>query len=203
MKKEPLPLTDRLRIGLLGGTFDPVHAGHLAIANSFLRSGEIDELWIIPSDHPPHKSPVTITDFRHRQNMLNLAFDRFHNVRVMDTELHLSKPGYTLQTVMHYQNTYPDYHFYWCIGSDSLNQFPTWFKYREILNRCTLLVAERSEVPAECPAEMSSDDYVVVNHSPVDISSTNIRKLLKSRIKPDAIPQNVYEYIVYNSLYSM
>lgn len=193
---------DTNRVGLLGGMFDPVHNGHLKIAQSFLNSGLIHELWILPSFSPPHKAAAAVTDFEHRFEMLNLAFKGFKNISVNDIERQLPSPGYTLQTLTHLSRINPDTTFYWCIGSDNLNSFNTWHRFEDILSEWMLLVAKRPDYDIHTVDDFIKNRCVFVDHEPAAISSTAIRFALRStRVAPN-IPEPVLEYIRKNNLYS-
>lgn len=166
-------------IGLLGGTFDPVHNGHISISKSFLDSGYLKELWIILTPDPPHKQHRDFTGFNTRFEMLKGAFREYSNIRISDLEKKLPKPSYTVQTLSHLAGNNPDEKFYLCMGEDSLAGFEEWHKWREILTYCNLLVAER-------PADHVKFNPVIeehaffIPHEPIEISSTEIRKRIKT-----------------------
>lgn len=187
------------RVGILGGSFDPAHCGHVRIANSFLKSGLIDELLIILSPYPPHKQNQEQADFSHRFNMLKLAFRDIENVTISDLEQKLEKPSYTLQTIEYLQKENPETLYYLCIGEDSLQYFDEWHKYREILEKVDLIVVERpgfdkSEVDASI-----LEHAIFVEHQPYSISSTAIRK--KAGESEEDLPEAVVGYIKENQLY--
>ena len=100
-----------MRIGLFGGTFDPVHNGHISIVRSFLQSGYIDELWILLTPVPPHKLNKEHVSYEHRKEMLHLAFQDIDRVRISTIEQTLPKPSYTVQTVTHLAQKYPEDEF--------------------------------------------------------------------------------------------
>ena len=191
-------------IGLFGGTFDPVHNGHLSIAKSFLNSGIIDELWILLNPSPPHKPDETFAPFEIRLQMLRTAFQPIEKTKISDLEAKLPKPTYTLQTVAHLTKNYPNHTFYLCMGKDSYLHFNTWHKWRSILEYCNLLVAER-------PTNKDQDKTITpvikkkttfVEHTKVDISSTHIRKALANGESIDhLVPENVADIIRDNQLY--
>lgn len=137
------------RTGIFGGSFDPVHFGHLRLARSFLNSGLIDNLLILLTPDPPHKQGVKKSLYHHRLEMLKIAFQNKKNVTISDLEKKLPQPSYSLQTVDHLQAKHPNTQFYLCMGEDSLQHFSTWFKYKEILNKIDLLIAERPGYNAE------------------------------------------------------
>jgi nicotinate-nucleotide adenylyltransferase len=189
------------KIGLLGGMFDPVHNGHLTIASSFLQGGLIQELWVLPAYKPPHKNAEETTSFSHRFEMLNLAFDGQSKVKVLNVERFLPSPGYTVQTLAHLQKEYPNFTFYWCIGSDNLNSFTTWFRYEQILSEWMLLVAKRPDYETDkVPFEIRSR-CIFVPHKPTDISSSSIRNSFNNNDISKEIPASVQKYIKRHNLY--
>lgn len=193
---------DKQSIGLLGGTFDPVHNGHLAIAKSFLASGFIDQLWILLTPDPPHKTEQTLTDYEDRLKMLRLAFQSEEKVKISDLEQQLPKPSYTVQTLRYLSKKYPDQKFYLCVGGDSIRDFKQWKNWEEILDYCELLVARR---PSD--NELSLDSNIVtkahfVAHHPIEISSTAIRRQIgNGEDVANLVPRPVYAYIEKNNLY--
>lgn len=190
------------RIGLLGGTFDPVHFGHLSIVRSFLTSGRIDQLWILPSSNPPHKEEESLTAFGYRKQMLKAAFAEFEDVLISDIERNLSGPSYTIRTLEFLKERFPDPVFYLCIGEDSLSGFESWYKADEILEQCELLVAKRpnsgnNKVKQEVLAKVH-----FIEHKPVEISSTVLRNRLKrgedvSNYIPEAVLQIIRKHKLY------
>jgi nicotinate-nucleotide adenylyltransferase len=188
-------------IGLLGGAFDPVHNGHESVVTSMLGSGIIDELWIIPSYHPPHKLRENLASFHDRVKMLEIAFEENTHVRINRIEEHLAAPGYTFNTLVALQQEHPNFVFYWCIGSDNIPTFTKWYRYSDILKHWSLLVAERPEHQQQTLPEDVLSQCFFVKHDPLDISSTQIRQQLSANIQPDSIPVKVYEYIKTQNLY--
>lgn len=191
------------RIGLLGGTFDPVHNGHLAIARSFLASTYIDRLWVVPSPDPPHKKRRELTPFRHRIKMLEQAFAGFDHVRVSDVEARLPAPSYTVRTLEYLQDRYPGHTFYLCIGSDTLSELDSWYRPDEIIRRVELLVAERPGMEPEPAGKEILDRAHFIDHEPLDISSTDLReRLMKRKGLEKLIPPSVLHYIEQEQLYT-
>lgn len=188
------------RIGLFGGSFDPVHTGHVEAVHSFLNSGLIDEIWVIPTPDPPHKRSSKLTAFAHRKRMLQLAFQDLDRIEISDIESGLSKPSYTLQTIRHLKKIYPEYTFYLCLGEDSLQSFHRWHKYREILEECTLLVVDRPGFNHNEVDNSILERTILVDHQPVNISSTDIRDARAINMWK-SVPKKVQEYIHQNSLY--
>lgn len=189
------------RIGLFGGSFDPVHNGHLEAVNSFLGSGLIDEIWILLTPDPPHKTDQKKTDFDHRYHMLKLAFQESDNTKISDVEKDLPKPSYTLQTIHHLKNQYPDYTFFLCLGEDSLQSFHKWHKYDEILEECTLMVVNRPGFDHSGVDSEILKKTIFVDHKPMNISSTEIRQTPDSSALMN-LPDEVQKYIQKNNLYT-
>jgi len=189
-------------IGLFGGTFDPVHNGHISISKAFLNSGLIDELWILLTPDPPHKQNSVHAPYADREQMLNLAFTDEKRVRISTVENTLPSPSYSIQTIRHLKKQYPDYTFYLCIGGDSLTSFHKWYKYREILNECELIVAHRPGFDvSDIPIEIKNKAHLI-NNRPLDISSTEIRNHCnKGENIGDLVPNSVAVYIKDKKLY--
>jgi nicotinate-nucleotide adenylyltransferase len=189
-------------IGILGGSFDPVHKGHLSIAESFLNSDLIDELWVLLAPDPPHKTGQMQADFQHRLHMLQAAFSDFDNIKISDLEQHLPKPSYTIQTFRFLKEKYPDYTFYLCIGEDSLRDFKKWKEWQNILNYCDLLVAQRPTVYLEDMVPSLRDHIHFVDHDPIQISSTEVREAVsEGREISTFVPSSVKEIIETEKLY--
>lgn len=192
------------RKGMFGGAFDPVHHGHVKIARSFLDSNLIDRLLVIPTPDSPHKDTSGQTPFSHRYKMLRLAFREIERVKVSDIESHLPKPSYTLRTIEHLQEENPDTKYFLCIGEDSLASFHKWWKYEEILKRVPIIVAGRPGTDGSEQSQSILDRAIFVDHSEIDVSSTEIRKRVRSGDSQwtDAVPEPVADYIIRNNLYA-
>jgi nicotinate-nucleotide adenylyltransferase len=191
------------RVGLFGGTFDPVHNGHVSIAQSFLDSGNIDELWVLLTPYPPHKQEKKTTSYQTRLDMLEAAFAGMEKVKINTIESSLPKPSYSVQTIRHLKKEYPDTTFFYCMGEDSLAKFHTWKFYDEILEECDLLVAQRPGVSHE----ETQDDILAhtrfVPHTPLDISSSDIRdEAKKGKSIQNMVPEEVALIIENEQLYS-
>lgn len=189
------------RIGIFGGSFDPVHNGHIEAVNSFLNSGLLDEIWILLTPDPPHKRDRQLTELEHRFNMLNIAFQERERVKISDIEDDLPKPSYTLQTIRHLKQRYPDYIFFLCLGEDSLQSFHKWHKYQEILKECTLMVAERPGSSHIKVDPQIMDKTIFVDHKSMDISSSQIR-VNSMHEQSLNVQDEVLNYIKKHNLYT-
>lgn len=187
------------RVGIFGGSFDPVHKGHIHIAQSFLRSGLIEQLLILLTPSPPHKKSADQTEYSHRFEMLQLAFQSFDQVQVSDLERELPQPSFTLQTIEYLQEQYVDTIFYLCMGEDSLRDFHKWYHYKEILERVVLLIAKRPGFDSSTVDSEILEHVIFIDHEPVAVSSTEIRK--NFALKKKNVPTDVFDYIKNQQLY--
>lgn len=190
------------RIGLFGGTFDPVHKGHLSIARAFLESSIINELWILLSPLPPHKQDDSQVSYELRLEMLTEAFSGFKDVRISTVEETLPRPSYTYKTVQFIKERNPELQFIFCMGEDSLVQFHNWKHHHEILKEVNLLVAKR---PGNTHLEVK--DYILykthfVLHEPIEISSSQIKNSINDpfRLK-EMLSDDVLKIIQREQLY--
>jgi len=193
---------ETVSVGLLGGSFDPVHNGHLAIAQSFLNSGVIAELWILLTPDPPHKIEHSQAPYDLRLQMLKQAFQEWENLVVSDVENHLPSPSYTLQTLAYLTQEYPNITFYLCMGEDSACNFTQWHKWQDILTHCNLLIARRpsDSLPDLDPRVAEHAEFV--EHDAVDISSTDIRESLsENQDISELVPKVVQDIIAKQNLY--
>ncbi len=189
--------------GLFFGTFNPFHRGHEAMVYSFLSSGTISELWIVPTPSPPHKDQAEIAPFRDRWNMVELAVSGIKGVRLSDIERHISAPHYTLKTIAALAGRYPDHGFVLCIGSDTLQTMPSWYKYKKISGYISLLVAARPGIPKDPPEALDEFTIHYCKHDMVDVSSTEIRNEIAEGNIPGSgmISPEIAAYIRNNNLY--
>lgn len=190
------------RIGLFGGTFDPVHKGHVSIAKSFLNSDMLDELWVLLTPYPPHKQDHSKAGYSTRLRMVKEAFSEINNLKISTIENELPKPSYSVQTIRHLKREYPDITFYFCMGEDSLSTFNSWKYYTEILEECELLVARRPGVTHNDVEDQILQRTHFVSHSPLEISSSQIKDLIKEGKSIDGlVPSVVIKIIEKEQLY--
>lgn len=189
-------------IGLFGGTFNPVHHGHLSIAESFLDSGFITRLWILLTPDPPHKQESSQLAFQRRLEMVEAVFDKQSNIEICTIENKLPRPSYTSQTVRYLRKTYPGKRFWLCIGEDSLNNFKEWYQWEEILEQCELLVAKRPATDKVALDDRINNKARFISHQPVNISSTAVRRrVAEGKDITGLVPAEVKKIIEANHLY--
>ncbi|HKQ47085.1 MAG TPA: nicotinate-nucleotide adenylyltransferase [Phycisphaerae bacterium] len=201
------------RIGLYGGSFDPIHFGHLISARSIAEQLGLARIVLIPSARPPHKRGVVLSDARHRLAMVKLAVAGDPLFEVSDVELHRAGPSYTIDTVADFRTRLgPEVELIWIIGADSLPELPTWHRIAELVTQVRIVTATRpgwkppalealAAVVGAVRAQALFDDCV--STPAIDISSTQIReRAAKKRSIRYLTPDEVTSYISKNGLYA-
>src|SRR6516165_6442591 len=136
-----------MRVGIFGGTFDPVHTGHLILAEQCREQGRLDEVWFVPAPRPPHKDEPSLTRFEQRVEMLALALAGNPAFRIDELEKERSGPSYTVETLAELKRRHPEHTFLLLVGGDSLVDLPRWYDPRGIVAQAGLLVMERPGNP--------------------------------------------------------
>lgn len=195
------------RTVLFGGTFNPVHNGHVALLNALKQLPNAENIWVLPANIPPHKAAAGVSG-EHRLAMCKLAFNGLPKVTVSNLELTMGGKSYTLHTLLELQKKGIQQP-YLAIGGDSLRDFEKWYEYRRILQLCHLVVCPRAGVQFE---EFSKElqrlqkqgaTITVLPVQPPKISSTEIRALaLAGQSLAGLVPKAVEAYILKNGLYS-
>jgi nicotinate-nucleotide adenylyltransferase len=187
-------------IGLLFGSFNPVHIGHLALANYMLATQGLDAVWLVVSPQNPFKDEKSLIDSAHRFNMLKTALGHSARYNACDIELHMPLPSYTINTLDRLIEQYPDTEFQIIMGADNLQAIDRWKDADTIFEHHKVLVYPR---PGADIINSKYTQNITVTQAPViDISSTFIRELLKQgRDVQFLVPQGVADYINKNELY--
>jgi len=187
------------RIGLFGGSFDPIHLGHIAILKSFLYSGYIDEVWVLVNPNPPHKH-VLDANYSDRLRMVQMATKDINECLVSRIEEDLPTPNYSYKTIDFVVDHLGYSEVFFCLGSDSIESFKTWKYYEKILDRVMLLVAQR-RADFKLPKYLKSK-AIVVEHELVAVSSTDLReKLQQGKSSDEQLHSSTIEYISTHNLY--
>ncbi len=176
------------RMGILGGSFNPPHVGHLSLARTVLDLGLADGVCLIPAAIPPHKATPRQADAPTRLAMTKLLAAEDPRLATDDLELHRQGASYTIDTLRELIRKHPHYHYRLIIGSDLAKTFATWRDYRDILRLAPPLVAERPDEPFHGDADfvgLAPGEAAVVKAGrfdmrPVDVSSTKVRQLLEA-----------------------
>ncbi|MFV0479500.1 MAG: nicotinate (nicotinamide) nucleotide adenylyltransferase [Anaerorhabdus sp.] len=178
------------KIGCLGGSFDPIHQGHIAVANYVLKECELDEVWLIPSKETPLKNRV-LTSFEQRERMIRLALKDESGLACCTIEKELPIPSYTIQTVTALKSEYPECEFYWIIGDDLVEQLPKWKEIEKLLQEIQFVVVSRNEKNINL-----NSNLIYLNQLHIPISSTEIRDGNFQNLNPE-----VRDYIFQQGLY--
>jgi len=197
---------------LFGGSFDPVHLGHLIVSANAAEQIGAARVVLIPSAHPPHKPGQTLSPAAERLEMCRLAVADDPRFEVSDWEVHQPGPNYTLHTVRHFRQTLPaDATLYWLIGMDSLAELATWYCVGELLEACALVTAGRPGfqrpdlallAKSLSPAQIGELERHVLQTPLIDIGATDIRARVRAgRSIRHLVPEPVRQYILERGLY--
>ncbi|CAL2078606.1 nicotinate (nicotinamide) nucleotide adenylyltransferase [Tenacibaculum sp. 190524A02b] len=184
------------KIGLYFGTFNPIHIGHLIIANHMVENSDLDEIWMVVTPHNPFKKKSTLLDNHHRLEMVYLATKEYEKIQPSDIEFKLPQPNYTINTLAHISEKYPNYSFSIIMGEDNLKGFHKWRNYEAILEDYNVYVYPRI---SEGKIETQFTDHAKIHRveAPiVQISSTMVRNSIKSgkSVRP-LLSHEVWKYI--------
>lgn len=185
-----------MNILIFGGSFDPIHNGHVEILSKTCDQLNIDKTFLVPAKSVIYKN--IDCDPIHRLNMIKLAINHLPNVEVSDYEISKNdtQPSYTINTIKHYKNLYPDDKLYLLIGADQLIKFESWKDYKQILELCNIAFYKREDILVE--QYIYKYNAKLINGNLLTISSTAIKNALLENI---GIDQSVYQYIIQNGLY--
>jgi nicotinate-nucleotide adenylyltransferase len=161
-----------IKTGLYGGTFNPIHTGHIQLSQALLDAHLLDEMWLLVSPQNPFKVNQKLLDDNARLKLAQLAVKNIPNIKVSDYEFHLPRPSYMVHTLEHLRQDFPEKEFILIIGADNWERFPHWYKYEEILAHHRLIVYPRPGFELkDIPAGVTIADTPLI-----DISSTEIRE---------------------------
>lgn len=193
-----------MKIGILGGSFDPIHKGHLHMALQAYQQYHLDEVWLVPNGNAPHKDTDKMADAKHRLAMCRLIAQQYPFLKTCAMEMESETYSYTYLTMTKLHERYPEHEFYFIMGADSLDYFEKWKNPQIIADCCKLLVVNRDDFSEDDLKEKINKinqlfpaDIGIVHCSKVNISSTELREKLN---KNDVLPA-VYDYICRHSLY--
>ena len=220
-----------MRIGLFGGTFNPIHRGHLWAASEVIKRFNLDQIFLIPAALPPHKTPGLVAKSDDRLKMINLAIADFSGLTVSDVELNRPGLSYTIDTIRHFKYTLTkDAGLYLIMGLDAFLEIHTWKSHQDLLEEIAFIVIARPDhnytdaqqgwriIETYLKSTLSSDSqfdaeracYTLEGKQPVyvcdikalDISSTNIREMIKKKQNiENLVPPEVADYIRLKGLY--
>nr|WP_321246518.1 nicotinate (nicotinamide) nucleotide adenylyltransferase [uncultured Psychroserpens sp.] len=185
-----------MKIGLYFGTFNPIHIGHLTIANHLAEHSDLDKIWFVVTPHSPFKKKSSLLDNRQRFEMVYRATKDYEKLEPSDIEFDLPQPNYTINTLTYLQEKHPQHEFSLIMGEDNLKSFHKWKNYELILEHHNIYVYPRI---SEGVIETQFDNHNKIHKvdAPImELSSTFIRKSIKEgkNIRP-ILPQHVWEYL--------
>ncbi len=195
-----------MKIGLYFGTFNPIHIGHLIIANHLAEHTDLNQIWMVVTPHNPLKQKSTLLDDRNRLHMVRLATENYPKIKASDIEFHLSQPNFTVNTLAHLKDKFPQHEFSLIMGEDNLNTLHKWKNFDYILENYDIYMYPR--ITAEVTKneintlEKLGNRIFKIDAPIVEISSTFIRESIKNKknVRP-LLPETVWEEIDYNNYY--
>lgn len=197
-----------MKIGLYFGTFNPIHIGHLIIANHLAEHTDLKQVWMVVTPHNPLKNKETLLQDSVRLQLVHLATEDFPKIKPCDIEFKLPQPNYTVNTLAHLQDKYPKNEFSLIMGEDNLKSFHKWKNHEVILENHEIYVYPRVDENGQ--SHNDGGKYGFKNHPKVhfvaapivEISATFIRNSIKNKknIQP-LLPKKVWDYIEHNNLY--
>jgi nicotinate-nucleotide adenylyltransferase len=200
-----------MKIGIMGGTFDPIHIGHLLLGEFAFEQFNLDEIWFLPNGNPPHKDTEEMdTSLQHRVEMVKSAI---HGSPHFKLSLHEAREGvhsYTYQTMLEFHKLYPGSHFYFILGADSLFSIEKWRYFKEIFPVCTILAAMRDDKDVKDMKKQITHlkntygaDIELLMAPLLEISSTTIRERATQGLTVHyMVPDAVADYIKKHHLYT-
>ncbi|PQL92674.1 nicotinate (nicotinamide) nucleotide adenylyltransferase [Apibacter adventoris] len=190
-----------MNIGLFFGSFNPIHIGHLIIANYIIENSSLDKIWFVISPQNPFKEKKTLLGDHHRLEMVNLAIQKYPKFQASNVEFNLPKPSYTIDTLVVLKEKYPDHNFVLLMGQDNLLSFHKWKNYEQIIKYYKLLIYPRITKESQKPI-LCHPNIEKVSAPIIEISSTMIRKMIKENknVYPMLSPE-VFNYIDGSNLY--
>jgi len=185
-----------MKVGLFFGTFNPIHVGHMIIANYIAEFSDLDEVWFVITPLSPFKQKASMLGNLHRMALANIAVENYPKLKTSDIEFNLSQPNYTINTLAYIEEKFPEHEFSLIMGEDNLKGFHKWKNYNTILNNYNLYVYPRVSSGSTQHELLNHKNVHQVNAPIVEISSTFIRKAIKD--KKDIrtmLPSKVWKYI--------
>ena len=198
------------KIGIMGGTFDPIHNAHLMLGRQALKEYHLDEIWFMPSHNPPHKTDHRVTGTKDRCEMVKLAIAGEPRFRFSDFEISRAGNTYTAQTLKLLKEAYPKHTFFFIVGADSLYHIESWYHPEEVMRQVTILAAGRECEDAPCTLEEQAAYLIkkygaaifLLHSDTMEVSSQELREreMNGGRIH-NLVPENVERYIEEHGLY--
>ncbi len=193
-----------MRIGIYGGTFDPIHIAHMIIAECAREQLQLDKLYFIPTFIPPHKKTVTVSDAQDRIDMVKCAIQSDKNFYLSDYEINRKETSYTVYTLQHFRQTMglDREQLFLLIGADNYIEFHKWKNPEEIVKLCRLCIVDRPNLSGKDAGQPVQTDAIWIDAPLMGISSSDIRdKVRQGKSIHYLVPLSVEEYIISHNLY--
>lgn len=191
------------KIGLFFGSFNPIHIGHLILANYILENSDMGELWFVVSPQNPFKDKKSLLKDHNRLDMVQLAVKNYPNMRASNVEFSLSQPSYTIDTLTYLREKHPDYSFSLIMGEDNLSGLHKWKNAELLLKNYHIIVYPRIfESEKKDPEYLGHENISLVKAPVIELSATEIRNMIKAgkNVRP-MLPPEVFDYLDGSSFY--
>lgn len=191
-----------MKIGLFFGSFNPIHIGHLILANYILEHSDMNELWFVVSPQNPFKEKKTLLNDHYRLDMVELAVKKYPKMRASDIEFHLPKPSYTIDTLAYLKEKYPQHTFALIMGEDNLEGLHKWKNADYLVDNYQIIVYPRITEGKTTSKYDNHTNICKIDAPVIELSATEIRKMIKERknIRPMVSPE-VYDFLDKNGFY--
>ena len=184
------------KIGLYFGSFNPIHIGHLILANYLAEHSDLDEIWLVVTPQNPFKDKKSLLDNASRLEMVSLSLKEYDKLKPCDIEFHLPQPNYTIDTLIHLEEKYPQHSFSLIMGEDNLKSFHKWKNYEVILSHYLIYVYPRLS-EGKVPDALQGHEHIVYIKTPIiELSATAIREdIAQGKDVRPMLPPQVWSYI--------
>lgn len=193
----------RKKTGLFFGSFNPIHIGHLILANYILENSDMQELWFVVSPQNPFKEKKSLLDDMTRLDMVERALRNYEKIRVSNVEFSLPKPSYTIDTLTYLKEKFPNHSFALIMGEDNLAGLPKWKNAELLVKNYQIIVYPRYFEKSETLESYEEHENITLIDAPIiELSATQIRQMIKDgkNVRP-MLPPEVFDYIDGSSLY--
>ena len=191
------------KVGLFFGSFNPIHIGHLILANYILENSDMTELWFVVSPQNPFKDKKTLLKDHNRLDMVQLSVKNYPKMRASNVEFSLPKPSYTIDTLTYLKEKYPDHSFALIMGEDNLKGLPKWKNADKLIENHQIIVYPRIfEGERQDNEYLKHENISMINAPIIELSATEIRNMIKNgkNVRP-MLPPEVYEYLDGSNFY--
>jgi len=188
-----------MNIGLYFGAFNPIHDGHLQVANYAVNNSDLDKVWFVLTPQSPHKIDSTLIDFNHRYKMLEIVCKKHKNILPSDIEKNLPKPSYSISTLNYLKKENDINNYSLIIGDDNIKKLTTWKQYSEIIKNHKIYVYPRNNCKEK--SKLIHENIYYLNAPIINVSASNIRKnILNKKTDNLKIDSKVLSYLINNNI---